>query len=61
LLSENSEAYPDVFILLRIIMTLPVRTASAQKSFFVGEIVKDFSPSNSGAGAVDRIGSSFSR
>jgi hypothetical protein len=53
--------YPDVFILLRIIMTVPVVTAFAERSFFEAEIDKDLPPNNNGTGAIDGIGQSFKR
>jgi hypothetical protein len=38
-----SEVYPDVFILLRIMMAVPVTTASAERSFSRLKLIKTYS------------------
>jgi hypothetical protein len=37
-----SEVYPDLFILLRIIMTVPVTTASAERSISRLKLIKTY-------------------
>jgi hypothetical protein len=40
-------------------MTVPVTTASAERSFFEAEIDKHLPPNNNGRGVIDGIGHSF--
>jgi hypothetical protein len=55
-----SEVCPNVFILLRIIMTVPVTTVPAERSFLSLKLI-DIPPNNNRTGVIDGIGHSFNR
>jgi hypothetical protein len=47
-----SEVHPNVFVLLTIIITVPVASSSAERSFSKAETDKDLPQNDCGAGVI---------